>query len=272
MEQIAQRYLGDSQRWLEIATLNFLQEPYIDPNGFVLPLLSNADGRYIVVGSNEDLFIGQTIYLYANGQTATARTIINIETLSQTSYVLTLDGLANLDYFTVANQAYVQAYLPGTVNWQNSIWIPSDLTTVVDDQISIPSSVANTSLVGLSKVDWLLTNGDIAINTYGDFQLAAGITNIIQALSIKFGTQLGTSLLNPGFGLSVKPGSSVTDTTAAKIYNEIVGLVTADPRFSTIKALQVSVNPPSVGINLGIGLPGVQGVFPVSFQLPTSQL
>jgi hypothetical protein len=273
MEQIAMRYLGDPQRWLEIATLNFLQEPYLDENGFVLPLLSNAYGRNIVIGSNEDLFIGQTIYLYANGQTPTARTILNIATLSPTSFLLTLDGLANLDSFTTANQAYIQAYLPGTVNSQNVIFVPSNIITVPDDQINIPTSVANVALVGLSKVDLLLTpQGDLAIDSRGNLQLAAGITNLVQALTIKLSTQINTSLLNPDFGLNVSPGRMVSDTSAADIYNEITNLITSDPRFSGISGLQVTLQPPSLGISLGVGLSGIQGVFPVSFQLPTYQL
>lgn len=270
IEQIAMRYLGDPQRWLEIATLNFLQEPYIDENGFQYPLLSNADGRNVVVGSSQDLFIGQTVFILANTQTAVARTILDIITLSQTSFLLTLDGLPNLDGFTVINQAYIQAYLPGTVNSQNVIWMPSSLQTPAYDQISIPSSVANVDLVGLSKVDLLLTpTGDLAINNTGDWQLAAGITNLIQALTIKFSTGLGTSLLDPGFGLGVKAGTMVSDTSAAIIFNEINNLITADPRFSGISGLQVSIQPPNLIISLGVSLSGLRGVFPVSFQLPT---
>ena len=266
IEQIAMRYLRDPQRWLEIATLNDLREPYIDENGYSYQLLSNADGRNIVIGNKTDLYIGQTVFLYATGQTPTARTISNIVTLSQTSFLITLDGLANLDGFTTANQAYLQAYLPGTVNSQNVIYVPSDIQVPADDQISIPSSVANVDLVNLSKVDWLLTpKGDLATTNQGDFRLAAGITNIIQALSIKFGTQLGTSLLNPTFGLSVSPGMSLSDTSASLIYNQISGMITADPRFSGISGLQVTVNGPSVGINVGIQISGQRGVFPVSF-------
>lgn len=272
MEQIAQRYLGDSHRWLEIVTLNFLREPYIDENGFQYPLLSNADGRSIVVGNNEDLHIGQKIFLYAVGQTPTSRTINNITTLSQTSFLITLDGLENLSGFTVTNQAYLQAYLPGTVNSQNVIFCPSNLPAPPFDQINIPASVANVDLVGLSKIDFLLTpTGDIAVNNTGDFQLAAGITNLIQALTIKLSTTLGTSLLNPDFGLGVKPGVMVSDTSAADIYNQINNLITEDPRFSSISGLQISLTPPSLNISMAIQLSGIQGLFPVAFQLPTTQ-
>jgi hypothetical protein len=271
IEQISSRYLNDPQRWLEIATLNELREPYIDENGFVLPLLSNANGRSIVIGSNEDLFIGQTVYLNSTTQSPTARTILNIETLSEVSFLLTLDGLSNLDVFTTVDQAYIQAYLPGTVNSQNVIFVPSDLEAPEYDQISIPATVANVNLVGLSKVSWLLNSqGDLAINNTGDFRYAAGITNIIQALAIKFGTQFATDLLNPTFGLSVNPGRMVSDTSAAAIYNEIVNLITADPRFSGVSGLQVNIQPPGVSINLGVELAGISGVFPIAFTLPTT--
>lgn len=271
IEQIAMRYLGDPQRWIEIATLNSLQEPYIDENGFQYALLSNADGRNIVIGSNKDLFIGQTIYLYANGQTPTARHITKIVTLSQTSFLLTLDGLANLNSgFTVANQAYIQAYLPETVNSQNVIFVPSNLPTEAEDEITIPASVANVDLVGLSKVSWLLTpDGDLATTNTGDFRLSAGYTNLIQALTIKFGTPLGTDLLNPTFGLGTKPGTMTSDISPINMFNQINTMVTADPRFDSVNGLQINLAAPSLAINLLVSLPGQSGTFPVSFQLPT---
>lgn len=270
MEQIAQRYLGDSQRWLEIATLNELREPYIDENGFQYALLSNANGRNIVVGNSEDLFIGQTVYLNSTTQVPTAREITNIVQLSLSSFLLTLDGLANLDVFTIADQAYIQAYLPGTVNSQNVIFVPSALQAPIYDQISIPSSVANVDLVGLSKVDWLLSNQDLAITNTGDFRLAAGIPNLIQALSIKLGTKVGTSLLNPDFGLPFKVGSMNSDVRVSDLYNNIVNLITADPRFSAVTGLQVTLDGPSLNISMGVQLAGIQGLFPVGFTLPST--
>lgn len=271
VEQIAQRYLQDSQRWLEIVTLNELREPYIDENGFQYSLLSNANGRNIVIGADQDLFVGQTIYLNSSTQSPAPRTILDIVPLSQTSFLLTLDGLANLDNYTIADAAYIQAYLPGTVNSQNVIFIPSDLQSSSYDQISIPASVANVDLVGLSKVDWLLDpSGDLATTNTGDFRLAAGITNLVQALNIKFGTQLGTALTDPTFGLGVKAGRSVADITAPDIYKQIVKMVTADKRFSSVDGLQVTLNGPSLGINLLVQLAGIKGVFPIAFSLPTT--
>jgi hypothetical protein len=273
IEQIATRYLGNPQAWLEIATLNELQEPYIDQNGFQYALLSNADGRNIVVGSSQDLFIGQTVYLHANNQAPTARDIIKIVQLSQTSFLLTLDGLANLNNYTVANQAYIQAYLPGTVNSQNVIFIPNSQVAPPYDQISIPASVANVDLVGISKVDLLLTpDGDLAVNNSGDFQLAAGIPNLIQALAIKFGTTLGSNLLEPSFGLGLKIGTSLADFSAKDTYNQIVKMVTSDPRFQGLTGFQINQSGPAIGINLGVQITGQSGLLPIGFQLPMGSL
>ena len=85
---------------------------------------------------------------------------------------------------------------------------------------------------------------------------------------MKFGTTIGTSLLEPTFGLGIKPGSSVADLNAKNLYNQIVAQITADPRFQGVTGLQISQNGPSLGINMGIQLKGQVGIFPIGFQLP----
>lgn len=268
MEEIAARYLGDPQRWLEIATLNNLRSPYIDENGFQYPLLSNATGRQITVGSDENLYVGQRIVLRSATQVPSARRILGIDRLSDTSFLLTLDGEANLDNFITADQAYLQAYLPGTVNSQQKIFIPSDLQIPQDPSIVIPSSTASDPLVGLSKVDWLLTdNGDVAVNSFGDLRFAAGMTNIIQALKIKIGTPRGSSLLNPNFGLGIKPGLMTSDVDVRAIYDNIAQMIEEDPRFQALESLQIQLNGPKLTINMAVSLAGQQGVFPLTFQL-----
>lgn len=268
IEGIAARYLGDPQRWLEIATLNNLREPYIDEDGFQLSLLSNASGRQLTVNSDTDLYIGQRIIVRSSTQSPSARVILGIDRLSDTSFLLTLDGLPDLDNFTTTNSAYIQAYLPGTCNSQQKIFIPSDLPVPPDSSIIPPPGTTNDPLTGLSKVDWLLQdNGDLAVNNYGDFRYSSGITNIVQALRIKFGTQAGTVLLHKNFGLNVKVGTISSELQIQELFNSINNMVTQDPRFTGVSKLQINLNGTTLGISCAISLPGQTGVFPISFAL-----
>jgi len=270
IEAIAARYLGDPELWLEIATLNGLSEPYIDEIGFQLPLLSNAIARQVVVSSDYDLYIGQTVTLIGAGQTSSSRTILKIEQLSTTNFLLTLDGLPNLDNFTTAVGSYIQVYLPGTVNSQQKIFIPSDLPVPTVSNIIPPSATSGDALTALSKVDWLLSDGgDLVLNQYGDFRYSSGITNIIQALRIKFGTQAGTVLTHPNFGLNVRVGSISSEVQLQQLYNSINEMIIQDPRFQYVSNLQITLNGPTLGINLAVQLPNNTGVFPVSFALTT---
>jgi hypothetical protein len=268
IEGIAARYLSDPERWIEIATLNNLKDPYIDENGFQLTLLSNAIGRQVVVGDNTNLFLGQTVIVSGVGQLASPRTILDINKLTSSSFLLTLDGLPNLDNFTVVAQAYIQVYLPGTVNSQQKIFIPSDLPVPDDSTIIPPPTTSSDPLTGLSKVDWLLTEaGDVAINNYGDFRYSSGITNIIQALRIKFGTKAGTILTSPTFGLNINVGVVSTELKLQDLYTSINNMITQDPRFLGVSKLQITLNGPTLAISLAVQLPNQTGVFPISFAL-----
>lgn len=269
MEEIAYRYLEDPSRWLEIVTLNNLKEPYIDEDGFQRPLLSNAFGRQITISSDENLYVTQRVVLRSATQTPTARRILDINRLSDTSFLITLDGEADLDNFLLSDSAYLQAYLPGTVNSQQKIFIPSDLPVPEDTDIIIAPSVAADPLVGMSKVDWLIKDsGDLAVNNYGDVRLAAGMTNIIQALKIKIATKKGTVLLHPEFGLGLEPGISNSDLDLSELFNDLDRLISEDPRFEGISSLNIEVDGPKLSIGMGVTIPGQTGVFPVTFELP----
>lgn len=272
IEGIAARYLGDPNRWLEIATLNNLKEPYIDENGFQLPLLSNGIGRQVVVSSNTNLYLGQVVTLKSSTQLPTSRHITNITTLANASgYLITLDGDPNLGIYTIADSAYLQAYLPGTTNSQQKIFIPSDLPPpTFAGQVNVipPGVTSGDPLTGLSGVDWLIDeNGDLVTNSFGDFNLAYGLTNIIQWLKIAFSVVLGTWISHPQFGLGVRPGTSVADLNVQDLYNQINALIQQDPRFQGVDGLQIQVAPPVLLISVNIAIAGQNGTFPITFQL-----
>jgi hypothetical protein len=268
IEGIAARYLGDPQRWLEIATLNNLRDPYIDENGFQISLLSNATGRQITVGSITNLYIGQRVLLMSSTQTPSARAILGIDRLSDTSFLITLDGLANLNSFLFSDKAYLQAYLPGTVNSQQKIFIPSNLPIDSGSSIVPPAGTLSDPLTGLSKVDWLLTDsGDVAINNFGDLRYSSGLTNIIQALKIKIGTQSKSMLLHPNFGLGIKPGIMNSEIQIQELYDSINKMIQQDQRFQGVTNLQISSNGPTLQISIAVAISGQTGVFPVTFTL-----
>jgi hypothetical protein len=268
IEQIAARYLGNSERWLEIVTLNALKPPYIDEVGFQRPFLSNGDGRQFNVDSAENLYIGQKIFLFSNTQPKQKRTIINIEKINDTNFLITVDGLDNLGIFTTSANAKMQAYLPGTVNSQDQIFIPSDLPVPEDLATRPVPATKDDELTGLSKIDILLgDDNDIAVDAFGDLRLSYGLTNIFQALKLKFITEPGQLLRFPSFGSGLRPGMSNADINAQNVYNIISALIAQDPRFSGIERLQITQEGPIFTVNLSVFIANGLGVYPISFKL-----
>jgi hypothetical protein len=268
MEQIAARYLGNPDRWIEIATLNSLRSPYIDEDGFFYSLLSNADGRQFNISTNENLFVGQKIVLSSLTQPQTTRRIINIEKISATNYLITVDGLDNLDVFTFSDNAKMRAFLPGTVNSQDQIFIPSE-APATDTVLSRPiPATKGDPLVGLSKVDWLLTeSGDIATDSYKDFKLSFGMTNIMQALKMKFATPPNRLLKHPNYGAGLTHGVSAADLSGQDVVQQIIRSIQDDPRFGDILNLTISKKGPTFEVNLAVALADGSGIFPINFVL-----
>lgn len=269
IEEIAARYLGNPDRWIEIATLNRLRSPYIDEEGFEYLLLSNAGGRQINVNDFEQkLYIGQKIVLSSTTVPQFIRKITNIEKISDTNYLVTVDGLADLDNLQTSNNAKMKGYLPGTVNSQDQIYIPSDLPADVDDRVKTPSAFRNDNLTKISKIDLLLTDeGDLAINGVGDMRLANGLNNLVQALKLKIRTKKGTLLRHLQFGIGIQHGISIADIEEGVLVKELTRMVTADSRFSGIERLDIQLVGATLKIDMAVTISNSSGIIPISFEI-----
>lgn len=266
MEEISARYLDDPDRYNEIITLNNLRSPYIDEEGFFYNLLSNGDGRQFNINSKQNLFIGQKIQISSNTVPMFTRKITAIEKITDTNYLITVDGISNLDVLKIQDNAKIKAFLPGTVNSQNQIFIPSE---EIVDQTSrtydIPFLQEDT-LTSISKIDWLLDDsGDIVLNSFGEANLANGLTNIVQALKMKISTEKGQILSDPSFGVGVNPGVNVSEIQLESILKDMRGMVLSDSRFSDVKNIEITVLPPTLSIKINAVLANGNGIFPINF-------
>lgn len=269
LERLALLYLGDADRWHEIATLNGLRNPYIDEIGFALQLLTNGSGNTISVSDRINLFQGQTIWLSSSSTRRDKRHILRIDTISSTQHLLTLDGDPDLDKFTVAAQALLETFLPGTVNSQQSVFIPSDIQAPEDPRTKqVPGVDDFDGLLQVSGIDLLLTpSGDLAITPDGDCRVAFGLQNVIQTVKLALGTPRGSLLQHPQYGLPISVGMSTADANAQDILNAAKELFNNDPMFSGVRSAFVQKDGSVLQITLDVGVAGTSQYIPVTVVL-----
>lgn len=267
LESLALRYLGDANRWHEIAALNGLQTPFIDEVGFNADLLVNGDGNQIVVSNtySEKLFIGQPVWIGSNVVSRSKRQIRGITPIGSSLYIL-LSGDANLDNYRTADLASIHAYLPYTVNSQQLIYIPSQDAVEGDDfrTDKIPSVDETDKLLRIGGLDLLLTSdSDLVVTPTGDGGWSYGMTNIVQWLKIGMSTPRGALVQHPNFGIDIVPGTSVADTSATEMAKSIRNLVSINPAFSGLESVSVTVNGPTADIAAAVGIKGISSNIPI---------
>lgn len=264
LEELANKYLGDPDRWLEIAALNGLREPYVDEIGFQVSLTANGKLSTVFIGDATNLRIGQPVWIQSDFIAREKRHILSIDTISPGNIILTLDGDADLAKYQISAHAYVQAFLPDTVNSQQLIYIPSQ--TVVPDNsklTQIPGVDAFDDLLELGGIDLLLTTtNDLAITNDGDCKLAFGLQALIQRAKVALGTPQGSLIRHPNFGLPLKVGQSVADLDLKQLKSAVTNLFSDDPAFSGV--INTSISQTGGVVQIGIGLQVAGQDLPIS--------
>lgn len=270
LESLAVQYLGDVNRWIEIAAINGLKQPYIDEDGFEVNFLSSGSGSIAIIASADNLFVGQLVQILSDTQAPTARHIKSIEVISEIESVLIFDGEANLSNYLKSDNARLKAYLPDTVNSLKMIAIPSESAVNVPDTIKLTPSGKDLDIITqIAKIDILLqSDGDIALTSSGDFVQAVGMQNLVQAAKMRLLTSLGSILTDPSFGNPIQAGQNVADINSKQLINMLNASFADDPRYTGVMAARANIIGPVAKIDLLLGIAN-SGVFlPITTQVP----
>lgn len=270
LENLSARYLGTPDRWHEIAVLNNLRAPYVDEEGFTRTLLVAGAGNDVQVSSVENYYIGQTVWISSNNVVKEKRRITALRTLTPSTHVVSLSGDGDLSKYTTSAAAKLFAFLPGTVNSLQLIYIPSEKQPSNQSLEARPNPDVDEfdALLKVGGVDLLLKeNGDLAITKDGDCRLAQGLANIVQRARLAMDTPLGSLPRHPDYGFGVQPGTSTADVSATEILRSARATFAGDPTFTGVTSASIIKNGPSIAIGLSVGIAGYSQLVPIVFKV-----
>lgn len=292
LESLAYRYLGDADKWIDIAIANGLKPPYIDEIGVRIPLLSNGSGNQINLAETDingalnidKLYINQQVFLQSTAEvTVDQRSIISLRQVPVSGeIIIELDGARDMTRYQTVDQAYIRVFAPNTINSSFYVLIPSP-EPLPDDRVDeVPWFLAKSAEdEKRAKIDLALgPNGDLILTTNSDIRLSYGIDNAIQAIKLKIITELGSLRYHPTYGLVNVIGNKNLniDTTKGLIVESINSQIEADSRFDRVEDLAVEylVNSGSnegvgaIAISLTVRMAGGNQTIPISFTVNNS--
>lgn len=292
LESLANRYLGDPNKWIDIAIANGLKPPYIDEVGQRIPLLSNGATNQINLSETDingflnidKLYINQPVFLQSSTEvTVDQRTILSIRQVPVSGeIILELDGERDMDRYKTSDSAYIRVFTPNTINSSFYILIPSSEPLPDDRNDEVPWFLAKSPEdEKRAKVDLALDpSGDLILTPNSDVKLSYGLENAIQAVKLKIITELGSLRYHPSFGLINVVGNknSNIEGTQDLISQSIISQIESDNRFDRVENIAVNylVNSETnegvgaIAISLTVRLAGGSQVIPISFTINNS--
>jgi hypothetical protein len=271
LEQVAMKYLGSSERWVELAALNALKAPYVDEEGTYVTVTSSVGGDTLSVASPFGFYVGQTVEISSDNERATVRKIKSIDVVNAISTLLTFEpGQTLLSIYKVSQNAKIKVYAPDTINSSMLIAIPSLIPPNFTSMLKTSPEVSDlTGIARMAKVDFLLDqNGDMVFSSAGDVKLAYGMTNLIQAALMKIKTNTNTLLQDPGFGNPVQVGQPNSEIDVKEVMRSLEQSFANDPRFAGVSGGEVQLKGTSIDIKLLVEISDTSISLPIGAEIP----
>ncbi len=271
IQDIATQYLQTADRATEIIILNRLQTPYIDEDGVTQDLTNSTYKNIFNIADGNALYLNQRIIFYSTTTPPFSRNILNIQKINESIWQIEVDGDTDLD-LAIADNPYIQYFAKNTVSSRDLIYIPSaNIPIDLPDRLRPINILKPDSdpLIQFSKIDIALSNSnDLIFSGIGELGIAAGLSNLLQALRLKFSTPLGSLNRHPGYGFGVLPGTPISELNISDIKQSMKSAVTSDPRFKEILSTGISYDNSTLAINGVVSINSVDsGVLPFSFNI-----
>lgn len=289
LRMLADRYLGNPDKWIEIAVANGLHPPYIDENGIKIKLLSNASSNQINIADVDEkgepninkFYIGQLVILQSNVEVRPEqRKIIAIREIPVSNdIVIELDGETNLERYRIIDDAHIRVYKKNTAHSGLYILIPSNDPINPEVFKETPWFLQTSSSdERQAKIDLALSpDFDLMFTANSDLQLSYGLDNAIQAVKLKLITEQGELMRHKEYGLVNIQGLKNTDIDSLKetLVQSINDQIENDSRYERVVRLDVNYSseqdPKMMGvgffITLVVQLAGSDTAVPISFSI-----
>lgn len=275
LESMAQKYLGDKQRWYELVTINNLKPPYVDEQGEKFSLLAPAAVNNLVIENTraDRATVGTKVRVGSARYREETRIIERVIRNDNGTMVLFLSGAQDLNRFTTADLAYCRIFKPATTRSTELVLIPlvqaspqqgAKVPTPRDDELRRLGAALLSFGVDVARDE---RTNDFIVDASGNFKLIGGVQNVRQAVLYALRTQRGELPFHPNYGVNLGIGNKFFGTTdEALLFGAVIQeTLIRDPRLQDVKISKISVNGNSIALQMLVRVSGANQPIPLSF-------